>query len=215
MLARMFQQTFNKTSTNAQQNSTHVDHIEEDKEEDIDIKNICSNEQIQKKSPDDGQPINSAMALETTDSISKSPAKPPEPTQAQLQKSALEEEFDGIFWGEYGHNVNKKKAREAFIKARKKYALKVIMDGVRRYKNSREYHEFRMHAATFLNNARWSDDFTPLGTNSTAMCPYPTPKPSGNRHVAGASILANIETSKRVMPRLQEIHERLLADANH
>ncbi|WP_412058223.1 hypothetical protein [Bartonella sp. DGB2] len=89
------------------------------------------------------------------------------------------------------------------------------MDGVRRYKNSREYHEFRMHAATFLNNARWSDDFTPLGTNSSAMGSYPTPKPSSNRHVAGASILANIETSKRVMPRLQEIRERLLADANH
>lgn len=70
-------------------------------------------------------------------------------------------EFDGIFWPSWKHKEGKKAAHKAFLSARRRAALEVIMDGVKRYTDMMAMNPTRpwLHASTFLNNDRWEDQY--------------------------------------------------------
>lgn len=83
--------------------------------------------------------------------------------QQQSAESDLAQpsEFDSIFWPSWKHKEGKKAAQKAFLSARRRASLDTIMDGVRRYTNMMTMNPTRpwLHAATFLNNDRWEDQY--------------------------------------------------------
>jgi len=94
-----------------------------------------------------------------------------EAVQAHCQKqqpsvasvSVQPSEFDTIFWPNWKHKEGKKAAQKAFLSARRRAALEVIMDGVKRYTEMMALNPTRpwLHASTFLNNDRWEDQYAP------------------------------------------------------
>lgn len=72
-----------------------------------------------------------------------------------------DKDFDE-FWDAYPRKENKAKARLAWVKARRRVAAQVIIDGARRYRDdpNREA-AFTAHAATWINGERWGDDPLP------------------------------------------------------
>lgn len=82
--------------------------------------------------------------------------------QQVVSGSAQQNEFDAIFWPSWKHKEGKKAAQKAFLSARRRVSLETIMDGVRRYTNMMMMNPTRpwLHAATFLNNDRWEDQYT-------------------------------------------------------
>ena len=67
-------------------------------------------------------------------------------------------EFDEEFWPLWPNHVAKKPAIKAFHSARKRESLETILDGVRRYARTKPDGVNWMHAATFLNADRWTDE---------------------------------------------------------
>jgi hypothetical protein len=86
--------------------------------------------------------------------------------QSVVSGLAQPNEFDGIFWPSWKHKEGKKAAQKAFLSARRRAALEVIMDGVRRYTDMMALNPTRpwLHASTFLNNDRWEDQYAPALT---------------------------------------------------
>jgi hypothetical protein len=71
-------------------------------------------------------------------------------------------EFETVFWPNWKHKEGKKTAHKAFLAARKRASLDVIMSGVKRYTDMMAMNPTRpwLHASTFLNNDRWEDEYT-------------------------------------------------------
>lgn len=86
--------------------------------------------------------------------------------QSVVSGSAQQNEFDAIFWPSWKHKEGKKAAQKAFLSARRRAALEVIMDGVKRYTEMMAMNPTRpwLHASTFLNNDRWEDQYAPALT---------------------------------------------------
>lgn len=86
--------------------------------------------------------------------------------QQVVSGSAQQNEFDAIFWPSWKHKEGKKAAQKAFVSARRRAALEVIMDGVKRYTEMMALNPTRpwLHASTFLNNDRWEDQYAPALT---------------------------------------------------
>ncbi len=86
--------------------------------------------------------------------------------QSVVSGSAQQNEFDAIFWPSWKHKEGKKAAQKAFLSARRRAALEVIMDGVKRYTEMMALNPTRpwLHASTFLNNDRWEDQYAPALT---------------------------------------------------
>lgn len=72
----------------------------------------------------------------------------------------LPEAIDGFdqFWRAYPHRVCKGQARRAFAGAIAKATLDQLLDGVRRYVESKPRDIPWCNPATFLNGERWSDE---------------------------------------------------------
>lgn len=81
-------------------------------------------------------------------------------------------EFDEVFWPEYPNKVGKPKAASAFATARRAASLNEIMDGLRRYIGSKPADRSWLNPATFLNQARWSDEPAPV---AQSRAPPPNP----------------------------------------
>ena len=70
----------------------------------------------------------------------------------------IESEFDE-FWEAYPRHIAKPAALRAFKGARKKVPLADILSGVERYKATKPDYADWCHAATWLNQDRWADDY--------------------------------------------------------
>tara|TARA_R110002051_G_scaffold267445_1_gene327405 strand:- start:210 stop:578 length:369 start_codon:yes stop_codon:yes gene_type:complete len=74
----------------------------------------------------------------------------------------LKDEFE-VFWLNWPRRVAKKQARKAYAAARKNASAHEILEGAERYAKHTQYQESRyiLHAATFLNGERWTDEYEP------------------------------------------------------
>ena len=80
-----------------------------------------------------------------------------DPPSAKKKPSATNHEFDA-FWQAYPRRIAKGAAIKAFNSAMKVATFSEIMDGVRRYAQSRPDPQFTPHPATWLNQQRWADE---------------------------------------------------------
>jgi len=90
--------------------------------------------------------------------LSSSSAKP---TSKAAQAKQFEAEFENIFWPAFPNKKAKLRARPAFVKARQKASLQAIMDGLRRYIETKPPQREWLHPTTFLNQERWADEPDP------------------------------------------------------
>lgn len=68
------------------------------------------------------------------------------------------------FWQAYPRRVSKGRARKAFDKALRKTDLQAILDGVEKYKLCKPDYADWAHAATWLNDERWDDEWDTPGS---------------------------------------------------
>lgn len=83
---------------------------------------------------------------------------PPSPPKGGSSPVAMGE-FDE-FWSIYPHKIGKPKAREAFLKARKRAPFEEIMAGLRAYVAKTDDRPW-CNPATWLNQDRWGDEPAP------------------------------------------------------
>ena len=67
-------------------------------------------------------------------------------------------EFDQ-FWSAYPRKVARKAARQKFERARRLADMETIMAGLERYKRHKPDYADWCHAATWLHNERWEDEY--------------------------------------------------------
>lgn len=93
---------------------------------------------------------------------------PPSPPKGGSSPVAMGE-FDE-FWSIYPHKIGKPKAREAFLKARKRAGFDVIMAGLRAYVAKTDDRPW-CNPATWLNQDRWEDIPAPMPQRQAAAPP--------------------------------------------
>ena len=77
--------------------------------------------------------------------------------ESRVPAAALKVEFDERFWTTYPNKVGKPKALEAFLKARRKVSLELILAGLELYRNKKDDRAW-CNPATWLNQERWGDE---------------------------------------------------------
>ena len=90
-------------------------------------------------------------------------AKAEEKEKARAHQNPVTQEFEDEFWPNVPNKIGKGKARDAYIKARKKNPKETIMAGLPKYKDYEqgrmEQQDYRpLHPTTWLNEERWTDE---------------------------------------------------------
>lgn len=80
-----------------------------------------------------------------------------DPQPAKKKHAPTAQEFDA-FWQAYPRRIAKAAAIKAFGSAMKVATFSEIMDGVRRYAQTRPDPQYTPHPATWLNQQRWADE---------------------------------------------------------
>ncbi len=78
----------------------------------------------------------------------------------RARDSKLRAEF-AIWYAGYPHKVEKPAALRAFLKARKKASLEILIDGRDRYVRDKPPNREWCNPATWLNGERWNDEPAP------------------------------------------------------
>ncbi len=73
--------------------------------------------------------------------------------------ASYEMEFADIFWPQYPRKVARRAAMKAWMRERRNATLEEIMDGLARYKANKPQYADWCHAATWLNQGRWEDEY--------------------------------------------------------
>lgn len=76
----------------------------------------------------------------------------------KVKKDTHQKEFDE-FWLSYPRKIGKEPARKAYLKALKSTDHQTIMDGLESYKKNKPEYADWAHASTWLNAARWNDEY--------------------------------------------------------
>ncbi|WP_370931920.1 DUF1376 domain-containing protein [Bartonella sp. DGB1] len=79
-------------------------------------------------------------------------------TKVFVKKAKIPPDDFNIFWEEYPHKVGKSVAIKAYSLARETASCDVILDGLRRYKQSKPESYQWLNPSTFLNQKRWEDE---------------------------------------------------------
>ncbi|WP_370931066.1 DUF1376 domain-containing protein [Bartonella sp. DGB1] len=79
-------------------------------------------------------------------------------TKVFVKKAKIPPDDFNIFWEEYPHKVGKSVAIKAYSLARETVTCDVILDGLRRYKQSKPESYQWLNPSTFLNQKRWEDE---------------------------------------------------------
>ena len=116
-------------------------------------------EQKKKKSPQ------TPLKEETnSNSNSNSNSETARNSAQQTKCCATNIEFEQEFWPKVPNKIGKGKAREAYLKARKKVSKEIIFSGVEMYQKYEAYRsqqsDYRpLHPSTWLNQERWGDEW--------------------------------------------------------
>lgn len=99
------------------------------------------------------------------------------------------------FWTDYPRKVCKEAARKAYAKAVKAHGAQTILDALAAWNRTRKPCEpqFLPHASTWLNQARYLDDYEALATNALGYHTLSNPR---YEVVVGGSIYRFPELSK-------------------
>lgn len=85
--------------------------------------------------------------------------KPVSPETSIETKENPLKEFE-IFWKQYPRSENKSMAEKAFVKARKKASLELLLKRLEQYKYHNNKNDIKFaYAATWLNQERWMDEY--------------------------------------------------------
>ena len=88
--------------------------------------------------------------------------------------SVLSSEEFQVFWDNYPRKEAKMVAQKAFVKAVQKVTLQAMIDAIRQQSKSDQWAKgFIPHAATWLNQERWTDELQPPTIQAKAgMAPW-------------------------------------------
>lgn len=137
--------------------------------------------QAEKRKRDESHVMSRDVTVTVPSHESASPAPDLENKQTNKPESKkdiapLALEFDETFWPAYPLKRGKADALKAFLAARKRASLEIIMAGVRRYAAERagEDSKFTKHAQGWLSGDHWTDEPAPLRIVRQAHSPPET-----------------------------------------
>lgn len=111
--------------------------------------------------------IASAKAKQTSSNATSNAQASSSQSQSEKESSLREprasapdhrREFEGEFWRAYPHKVGKPAAFRAFVAARKRHGLSLILHGIEQYANDKPPDRAWLNPATFLNQERFNDE---------------------------------------------------------